>query len=214
MQRYATYIFDLDGTLLNTLDDLATSCNYALGVKGLPLRTKEEVRQFVGNGVRKLIERAVPMGSAPELIDDVFTAFCRHYNEHNMDTTAPYDGVGEMLSCLHREGRRIAVVSNKLYDATQSLCKHFFPDTVSVAIGEKEGIRRKPAPDTVIEALRQLGVSKEGAVYVGDSEVDVLTARNSGMPCISVLWGFRDKDFLVANGATHFVENPSDIINC
>ncbi len=212
MQQYSTYIFDLDGTLLNTLRDLAESCNHALRKHNMPERSQEEIRQFVGNGVRKLIERAVPEGTSPELTEVVLDCFRQHYLEHNMDTTSPYDGIPQLLRELRRRGKNIAVVSNKFYDATRQLCQHFFPDTVSVAIGEREDIRKKPAPDTVIEALRQLNVSREGAVYIGDSEVDVLTARNCDIPCISVLWGFRDKEFLMANGADCFVEKPMEIL--
>ncbi len=212
MTDYSTYIFDLDGTLLNTLRDLAGSCNHALRKHNMPERSMEEVRRFVGNGVRKLIERAVPEGTPKEQTEIVLACFRQHYLEHNMDTTAPYDGIPQLLHELRRRGKNIAVVSNKFYDATQQLCRHFFPDTVSVAIGEREDIRKKPAPDTVIEALRQLDVSREGAVYIGDSEVDVLTARNCNIPCISVLWGFRDKVFLLQNGADCFVEKPMEIL--
>ena len=211
---YATYIFDLDGTLLNTLDDLHASTNYALRQAGMPERSIEEVRQFVGNGVRKLMERAVPEGTDDALFEKTFVTFKQHYMGHNMDTTRPYDGVQDMLKELKQRGNRMAVVSNKFYSATQELVAHFFPE-VEVAIGEHEaeGIRKKPAPDTVKEALRQLGVSSEGAVYVGDSDVDLMTARNSQLPCISVLWGFRDKEFLLQHGATTFIKRPEEILN-
>lgn len=212
MRQYDTYIFDLDGTLLSTLDDLAASTNYALRQHGMPEHTLDEVRWMVGNGVRLLIERATPGGASNPQFDSVFATFRSHYVEHSLDTTRPYPGIMEMLTELKRRGRRIAVVSNKFYAATQELCRHFFGDTVEVAIGEREGIRRKPAPDTVIEALRQLGVGPEGAVYVGDSEVDVATARNSGLPCISVLWGFRDRDFLTEHGAMTFITSPEEIL--
>ncbi len=212
MKQYSTYIFDLDGTLLNTLGDLCASCNYALKTMGFPTRTLDEVRRFVGNGVAKLIERAVPEDTSAELTAETLDVFRRHYLDHGLDTTCPYDGIPEMLAELKRKGKRIAVVSNKFNDATRQLCAHFFPDTVEVAIGETSTIRKKPAPDTVIEAMRQLGVTAEDAVYIGDSDVDVMTARNSGMPCISVLWGFRDKNFLIESGATTFAEVPADIL--
>lgn len=212
MRQYDTYIFDLDGTLLSTLDDLAASTNYALRQHGMPEHTLDEVRWMVGNGVRLLIERATPGGASNPQFDSVFATFRSHYVEHSLDTTRPYPGIMEMLTELKRRGRRIAVVSNKFYAATEELCRHFFGDTVEVAIGEREGIRRKPAPDTVVEALRQLGVGPEGAVYVGDSEVDVATARNSGLPCISVLWGFRDRDFLTEHGAMTFITSPEEIL--
>ena len=212
--KYQTYIFDLDGTLLDTLGDLAASTNYALRTHGMPEHSVDDVRRFVGNGVRKLMERAVPQGADNPAFNEAFTAFREHYMEHALDTTRPYDGILETLKELRRQGCRIAVVSNKMMAATQELCRHFFPDTVEVAIGEHEaeGIRKKPAPDTVIAALRELGVGKEGAVYVGDSEVDIETARNSGLPCISVLWGFRDRDFLLQHGAKTFISTPSELL--
>ena len=210
---YNTYIFDLDGTLLSTLGDLAASCNYALRTNGLPERTIDEVRQFVGNGVKKLMERAIPGGLDNYKFDKTYADFRQHYMQHNLDTTKPYDGVMEMLEELRKRGKKVAVVSNKFYAATQELCRHFFgEELVPVAIGEREDIRKKPAPDTVLEALRQLHATADGAVYIGDSDVDIDTARNSGMPCISVLWGFRDKDFLIQHGATTLVERPEEIL--
>jgi len=197
MRDFKTYIFDLDGTLLSTLNDLASSTNYALRWAGMPERTIEEVRMFVGNGVKLLMERAIPEG----------------VNNPKFDTTRPYDGVPELLHELKRRGKHLAIVSNKFYAATQDLAKHFFPDTIEVAIGERENIRKKPAPDTVLEALRQLNVSKEDAVYIGDSDVDIMTAKNCGLPCISVLWGFRDKDFLIEHGGSLFVEKPIEILS-
>ena len=211
--RYDTYIFDLDGTLLNTLQDLAASVNYALSQYQMPTHDIVAVRSFVGNGVRLLMERATPDGAQNPQFEAVFATFRQHYMEHSLDTTRPYDGIPEMLRELKRQGKWLAVVSNKFYAATQELVAHFFPE-IEVAIGEheSEGIRKKPAPDTVYEALRQLGVGKENAVYVGDSDVDLMTARNSGLPCISVLWGFRDRDFLLSHGATTFVRKPSELV--
>ena len=212
---YSTYIFDLDGTLLDTLGDLAASVNYALRSCGMPEHSIEEVRGFVGNGVRLLMERAVPDGASNPRFDEAFSAFRQHYMAHSLDTTRPYDGIPEMLADLKAKGCRLAVVSNKFYAATQELCHHFFADTIDVAIGEHEaeGIRKKPAPDTVFEALRQLGVGKGNAVYVGDSDVDIQTARNSGLPCVSVLWGFRDRDFLIKNGAETFISAPLELLS-
>ncbi len=214
MKQYNTYIFDLDGTLLDTLDDLTAAVNYALRQHGMPEHTREEVRHMVGNGVRLLMVRAVPDGDKNPRFDDAFCTFREYYMEHSLDTTRPYDGIPELLQTLRRQGKRVAVVSNKFYAATRELCQHFFADSVEVAIGEHEaeGIRKKPAPDTVIEAFRQLGVSKENAVYVGDSDVDLQTAVNSGLPCISVLWGFRDQAFLEAHGATTFARKPGEIL--
>lgn len=209
---YNTYIFDLDGTLLSTLADLAASCNDALRTNGMPERTLDEVRRFVGNGVKKLMERATPDGLQNPLFDKTLADFRQHYMKHNLDTTCPYEGVMPMLEELQRRGKKVAVVSNKFYAATQELCHHFFGDLVTVAIGEREDIRKKPAPDTVIEALRQLNATAEESVYIGDSDVDIDTARNAGMPCISVLWGFRDKDFLIEHGATTLVATPQEIL--
>lgn len=209
---YNTYIFDLDGTLLSTLADLAASCNYALRTNGMPERTLDEVRRFVGNGVKKLMERATPDGLQNPLFDKTLADFRQHYMKHNLDTTCPYEGVMPMLEELQRRGKKVAVVSNKFYAATQELCHHFFGDLVTVAIGEREDIHKKPAPDTVIEALRQLNATAEESVYIGDSDVDIDTARNAGMPCISVLWGFRDKDFLIEHGATTLVATPQEIL--
>ena len=213
MRDFKTYIFDLDGTLLSTLNDLASSTNYALRWAGMPERTIEEVRMFVGNGVKLLMERAIPEGVNNPKFEETYAKFREHYMEHNLDTTRPYDGVPELLRELKRRGKHLAIVSNKFYAATQDLAKHFFPDTIEVAIGERENIRKKPAPDTVLEALRQLNVSKEDAVYIGDSDVDIMTAKNCGLPCISVLWGFRDKDFLIEHGGSLFVEKPIEILS-
>lgn len=208
-----TFIFDLDGTLLDTLQDLAASVNYALRQSGMPEHSIDEIRQFVGNGVRKLMERAVPNGKENPQFEEVFEAFRIHYLEHSLDTTCPYDGVAQTLHELKQRGCKMAVVSNKMMAATQELVAHFFPE-IEVAIGENEaiGIRKKPAPDMVEEALKSLGAEKETAVYVGDSDVDLLTAKNAGLPCVSVLWGFRDRDFLLQHGAHIFIERPEELL--
>lgn len=213
MKQYDTYIFDLDGTLLATLDDLTSSTNHAMRAFNMPEYTVDDVRRFVGNGIKKLIERAVPNGLANPQYNYVYEVFMEHYLKHNLDTTRPYDGVLELLAELKRRGRKMAVVSNKYCTATEALCRHFFNDYISVAIGESETVRKKPSPDSVLEAMRRLGADPATTVYVGDSEVDVATARNCHLPCISVLWGFRDKDFLVKNGATVFADKPIEIIS-
>ena len=214
MNSFSTYIFDLDGTLLDTLGDLAASVNYALRTHGMPEHSVDDVRRFVGNGVRKLMERAVPDGADNPRFDAAFATFRQHYMAHSLDTTRPYEGIPEALEALKARGCHLAVVSNKMMAATQELCRHFFPDTIEVAIGEDEaaGIRRKPAPDTVFAALKALGVGKENAAYVGDSDVDIQTARNAGLPCISVLWGFRDRDFLICHGAQTFITHPAELL--
>ena len=194
--EYQTYIFDLDGTLLDTLHDLAASTNYALRTYGMPEHSEDDVRRFVGNGVKKLMERAIPEGTDNPLFDEAYACFRQHYLKHNLDTTAPYEGVMPMLKELKKRGKNIAVVSNKFYAATQELCRHFFGEYVAVAIGERENIRKKPAPDTVEEALRQLGASREGAVYIGDSDVDidsVLAISSSSM--VPNAWLRRQKKF-------------------
>ena len=213
MKKYSIYVFDLDGTLLDTLGDLAASVNYALRTHGMPEHSIEDVRRFVGNGVRKLMERAVPEGADNPQFEAAFATFRAYYMEHAQDTTRPYEGIPETLATLKAQGCRLAVVSNKMRKATEELCRHFFPDTIEVAIGEDEaaGIRKKPAPDTVFEALRVLG-DKGDAVYVGDSDVDIQTAHNAGIPCISVLWGFRDKDFLLQHGAKILISAPSELL--
>jgi len=211
---YNTYIFDLDGTLLDTLGDLAAAVNHALRTNGMPEHSLDDVRFFVGNGVRLLMERAVPGGADNPKFEETFATFREYYMQHSLDTTRPYDGIPETLAALKKRGCRLAVVSNKFMTATQELIRHFFPETIEVAIGEHEaeGIRKKPAPDTVNEAFRQLGVGKENAVYVGDSDVDIMTARNSALPCVSVLWGFRDRDFLIQHGAETLISAPSELL--
>lgn len=209
--KYESYIFDLDGTLLNTLDDLAASCNFALRSYGLPEHSVDDVRRFVGNGVRLLMTRAIPGGESFALFEECYACFRQHYLHHNLDTTAPYPGIMELIAKLNANGKKVAVVSNKFYEATQDLVRHFFGEEIKVAIGERPDIHKKPAPDTVIEALRQLDMPSSTAVYIGDSDVDIDTARNCGMPCISVLWGFRDRDFLIEHGATTLVKTPEEI---
>ncbi len=208
-------IFDLDGTLLNTLDDLADSTNYALSKFGYPTRTIEEVRQFVGNGVAKLIERAIPDGKNNPNFEKCLSIFKENYAQNMYNKTAPYNGIIEMLSNLKSKGIKIAVVSNKFDLAVKELCKKYFEGFIDFAAGENEaqGIKKKPAPDTVISVLNEFNFAPEDAVYVGDSDVDIMTAKNSKMPCISVTWGFRDKKFLLENGATILINAPSEIYN-
>lgn len=210
-----TVIFDLDGTLLNTLDDLADSTNYALSRFGYPTRTIEEVRQFVGNGVAKLIERAIPEGKNNPNFGKCLAIFKENYAQNMYNKTAPYNGIIEMLSNLKSKGIKIAVVSNKFDLAVKELCKKYFEGVIDFAAGENEaqGIKKKPAPDTVISVLNEFNFAPEDAVYVGDSDVDIMTAKNSKMPCISVTWGFRDEKFLLENGATILINAPSEIYN-
>ena len=211
MKHYTTVIFDLDGTLLDTLEDLTDSVNYALTDAGYPGHTIEEVRMMVGNGVRTLLERAVPAGISTEAFEAVFAAFKEHYDQHCNDHTHPYDGIPELLHTLKAQGFRLAIVSNKVDSAVKTLRALYFNETIPVAIGEKEGICRKPAPDTVVTALQELGASASDAVYVGDSDVDIQTAANAGMDCISVSWGFRDTAFLKAHGASLIIDHPQEL---
>ena len=206
-----TIIFDLDGTLLDTLQDLCLSVNYALRRCGFPERSLEEVRTFVGNGVRMLIHRAVPQDTPQPEEEACFQEFRAHYVLHCQDHTRPYPGIGEMLKSLKEKGYRMSIVSNKLQAGVTELHQAWFQETIDVAVGESEGIRRKPAPDMVFRALSELGSTTDDAVYVGDSDVDLETARQAGIPCISVLWGFRDRAFLSAHGASTFAVQPEEI---
>ena len=201
MYPYQTVIFDLDGTLLDTLQDLADSTNYALSVHRMPARTLEEVRTFVGNGVGRLIHLAVPEGTPAEEEAACLADFRAHYLLNMENKTAPYPGIPELLDALRAAGVRTAVVSNKFDGAVKGLCRNYFGDRIEAAIGESQGVARKPAPDTVLRALAELGMPREGAVYIGDSDVDIETAKNAGLPCISVSWGFRSRAFLTGHGA-------------
>ena len=205
-------IFDLDGTVLDTLSDLAAALNRALSLHGLPERTLPEVRSFVGNGIRKLIERGVPAGTDPALTDAVHADFYAYYSVHCADATAPYPGVRETISALRARGYRTAVVSNKADPAVQKLVRHYFAGDFDFAVGEKENVRAKPAPDAVFAALEALNVKKEDAVFVGDSEVDIQTAANAGIPCVSVTWGFKDREFLLAHGAKALIDKPEELL--
>ncbi len=195
-KQYKAVIFDLDGTLLDTLDDLASATNYALREMGFQERTREEIRCFVGNGIAKLIERAVPNGTDGVTVQKTLALFKARYAEHNEDNTAPYQGILSLLERLRQNGFLLAVVSNKIDSAVSSLCQKYFGSVMSAAVGEREGVRKKPYPDSVNEVLRSLNVTNTDAVYVGDSEVDIQTAKNAGLDCISVTWGFRDTDTL------------------
>lgn len=209
--KYQLLIFDLDGTILDTLEDLCDSTNYALTINGFPARSITEVRSFVGNGIRKLIERAVPDGTDSELLDKVYVDFSQHYKAHCADKTRPYDGILELLARLKEEGYQTAVVSNKADFAVQSLCKDYFPDIFDFVVGEREGIRRKPYPDSVNEVMTRLQTVKENTLYIGDSEVDLQTAKNAGIDSVAVTWGFRDKEYLKEQGASVLVDRPVEL---
>ncbi len=209
--RYKLAIFDMDGTILNTIDDLAASLNYVLEKSGFPARTMDEVISFIGDGLRKLIERGVPEGTDSETVDKVLADFKEYYAVHCADKTAPYDGIVELLENLRRNGCMTAVVSNKADYAVQELCRKYFDGLFDYAVGERSGILRKPAPDSVNEVLEKLNVSRENAVYIGDSDVDIKTAENAGMDSIIVEWGFRERDFLLKKGAKTIVSAAKEI---
>lgn len=204
-------IFDLDGTLLDTLEDLKDSLNVVLNKKHLPERTLEEVRQFVGNGIHNLIERAVPEGTSGEVVEQIFRDFRKHYLAHCQDKTCAYPGIPELLEELERRGVSMAIVSNKADAAVKELAKTYFPK-IKVAIGEREGIARKPAPDSVFEAMRLLGAAGGDALYVGDSDVDIATAENAGLPCVSVTWGFRKEEFLRSLYPAYVIHQPGELL--
>ena len=205
-------IFDLDGTLLNTLGDLASSVNFALRECGYPERTVEEVRSFIGNGVIMLMRRSVPKGTNEADEKACFEKFRAYYLEHMEDTTAPYDGVNELIEKLSARGIKTAVVSNKLDAGVKGLCEKYFPG-LTCAFGVNNESERKPAPANVFKALSKLKVEKSEALYVGDSEVDVQTAQNAGLEMVGVTWGYRSRETLVSSGANHIVEKPEKLLD-
>lgn len=212
MKNYDTVIFDLDGTLLNTLEDLADGVNHVMEENGYPKRTLEEVRHFVGNGIRRLMEQAVPETVSGDEFERVFEEFKSYYTEHCQIKTRAYDGIMRLLETLKKQGYDMAIVSNKNHAAVCELNEIYFKEYINVAIGQKDGIRKKPAPDTVIQALKELGKEKETAIYVGDSEVDFATAKNSGMDCALVTWGFRTKNELAEFEPTVFIDQPEELL--
>ena len=215
MLRYDTIIFDLDGTLLDTLEDLKNAVNYALEEMGWPARSLDEVRLFVGNGVAKLMERAVPAGTGPADTARALDIFKAYYARHSKDKTAPYPGILETLEALRAMGCKLAVVSNKFDAAVKDLARDYFPGLMDLAAGENEagGVPKKPDPAMVLQTMGALNAAPERAVYVGDSDVDLETAKNAGLPCISVTWGFRDRGFLLDHGATVFADSPGDLLS-
>jgi len=205
-------LFDLDGTLLNTLDDLAASTNAALAENGLPQRTTDEVRRFVGNGVAKLIERAVPEGTNKDMIGAVLDSFVVHYRQHERDRTQPYEGITQMLDALCEHGIKCAVISNKIDPAVKALCAEYFGDRVSAAVGDRPGRPVKPAPDGVYDAMEQLGAAAESCIYVGDSDVDIYTGHNAGLRSIGVTWGFRSEELLREAGADYICHCAQELL--
>ncbi|PWM25852.1 MAG: HAD family hydrolase [Oscillospiraceae bacterium] len=210
---FDTAVFDLDGTLLNSLEDLAVSANFALQCLGYPTRSLEEVRQFVGNGGRMLMIRALPAQASPETVQQAFEIFAKHYEQHMRDHTRPYPGIEALLSEMARRGIRMAVVSNKMNEAVGPLVKGWFGGWIPVAVGEGEQIPKKPAPQGVWRALSLLGSCRERSLYLGDSDVDVVTARNAGLYAVGCSWGFRDRTVLEQAGADRIIDRPEELLS-
>lgn len=208
-----TIIFDLDGTLLDTLDDLKDSVNFALNRQNFPLRTKDEIRSFVGNGIKKLVERAVPMGTDADVFDVCFKDFSDYYKLHMEDKTAPYENINNMLENIKKAGFKTAIVTNKVDYAAQDLCKRMFGDTIDLVVGSVDDRPNKPAPDGVFYALDELKSTRENAIFVGDADTDILTAKNAGLTSIGVLWGFRDRKTIEKEGAEYIVETVKELEN-
>ena len=206
-----TVLFDLDGTLTNTLADLKNSVNFALDKFGFPERNTDEIRSFVGNGVKKLVFRSVPYGTDTATSEKCLEVFKEHYKVNSRVETKPYDGIVELLEELKKRNVKTAVVTNKMHEAAAEIVEFFFGNLIDVTVGQREEITPKPAPDMIFIALEKLGSSKENAVYIGDSEVDCITAKNAGIPCIGVTWGFRDRDVLCENGADYIADKTEDI---
>lgn len=209
---YKLAIFDMDGTILNTIEDLADSMNYSLRENNMPERTLAEVKSFVGNGIHKLVERAVPEGTSDEDIEVVFKTFHGYYKDHCAIKTRPYDGINDVIKELKTRGILTAVVSNKADYAVKSLCDDYFPGLFDYSVGDKEGQRRKPYPDGVNEVLKYFNIDRSDAVYIGDSEVDFQTANNSKMDVIMVGWGFREEAFLKSIGVKEVIFDPKEIL--
>lgn len=206
-----TIVFDLDGTLLNTLEDLKDSVNFALERQGFPLRNLSEIRSFVGNGIRLLMERAVPNNIDSEAFEICFKDFCDYYKIHMEDKTAPYDGINNMLTNIKKAGFKTAIVTNKADFAAQDLCKRMFGDNIDFVVGSSDDRPNKPAPDGVFYALEKIDSKIENTVFVGDADTDILTAKNAGLVSIGVLWGFRDREVIEEAGAEYIVENANDL---
>lgn len=211
MMKYEAVLFDMDGTVLDTLSDLADSVNHTLAVYGMPSRTINEVRAFVGNGIARLIELSVVPGTSPELCREMMTYYKAYYDAHCNQKTRPYDGIVRLMQMLRDQGVKTAIVSNKPDSAVQELVRAYFPGLIMTAVGERADVRRKPAPDMAFAALEALGVDKSRAVYIGDTEVDAATARNAGMDCIGVSWGFRDRSVLEALDFTAIVDSTAEL---
>ena len=206
-------IFDLDGTLLNTIEDLANACNYALTTLGYETHEVEKYKTFVGNGRYKLVERMLPEGNRSiENIEKALDLFDSYYEKHMIDMTKPYDGIMEMLDCLINKSINIAVVSNKPHEFTTEVVKNYFGDRFEVVYGHKKNTKEKPDPWAVLEVIDEFKVNKDECLYVGDSEIDINTAKNAGVKSVGVEWGFRGKGELESAGANYIVNKPEQIL--
>lgn len=205
-------IFDLDGTLLYSLEDLMDSVNYTLDLFGYQKRTLEEITSSVGNGVKHLLRQSLPANIDDEEMEKCFLIFKDYYSEHCCDKTHPYDGIVDMMKVLKDKDLKLCIVSNKFQSAAEEVCDFYFKGLYDMVIGESESCRRKPAPDGINMICDFYGVEKDEVLFLGDSEVDIKTAENAGVFCVSVLWGYRDKQFLTDNGAKLFINNPDEII--
>ncbi len=210
--KYKAVIFDMDGTILDTLEDLRDSVNYVLTSNGYEERSLEEIRSFVGNGIRSLMTLSVPGGEENPKFEELFASFREHYSANCRIKTHPYEGIGRVLDTLKEKGIKMAVVSNKIDSAVSELVRDFYPQ-MDYSLGETEGLRKKPAPDMVEKAILELGISKSETLFVGDAETDVLTAKNAGLDMIAVLWGFRTKEELLPHGASLFAETTDELIS-
>ena len=209
--KYKAVLFDMDGTVMNTIEDLCDSVNASLAVFGMPPISLAETMRYVGNGAGRLIEQSVPEGTDRETFERVLKYYVNYYQDHCMIKTGPYDGIVPLMQRLQKDGLRQVIISNKPDAATREIADRFFRGYTEFVIGEREGLRRKPWPDMVFAAVEQLGLPKEECVFVGDSEVDFATAKNAEMDCISVLWGFRDEALLRRAGAELFVRTPEEL---
>lgn len=209
---YHAVIFDMDGTILNTLDDLTDSLNYVLEKMGYSVHSTQEIAGFLGNGVNVLVRSALPAGVGEEKTEEFLNAFKARYKDHLRDKTRPYDGVMEVLYTLRERGVKTAVVSNKFDAAVKLLSGEYFDGLLMSAVGESDTVRKKPAPDGVLMAMKELGVTPDETLYVGDSEVDVETAKNTGIACVGVTWGFRKKEVLIQAGAEYIIDQPKALL--
>ncbi|NME35454.1 MULTISPECIES: HAD family hydrolase [Fusobacterium] len=204
-------LFDLDGTLMNTLEDLTDSTNHILTINNFPTRTIEEIRTFVGNGIRKLIERAVPENTSESIIEKCYQEMIIYYKEHSLIKTSPYSGVKELIKSLHSKGIKIGIITNKAQNSADVIVDKFFKNSIDLVIGDNNKFPLKPNPDSINEVIKYFNVSKNETIYIGDSEVDLLTGKNADVKTIAVLWGFRDKEFLIKKGGKIFAKTSKEL---